>query len=326
MRLRHLILIALGITGLVAALAERPKPVQANFSDSILFDQREYWERAIWQYQTIPADAYGGGIGVTAANPSINNRVGGNLPTGKLCVDVTLPYVWGLNNHNSGAFLSPDTVCHPGANASIWAGDIAEVLPNAKATFDPFAASGATEYSGASQQTTIGVWGRVSIMEAIACFDDAGGGAATCGAIAPTADTKTGMGMGTDTSKAITATPKRPLALIYADNLQTAPRWTILLCKGGNATAVTQVLSGVDAPALWRHFRLRLVYNPIRKYLAGVVNGVEGGRITNPTAFPDQGAPTNCQFNVFAQSGTGTGAEINCAFWYPTIRTYYASP
>ncbi len=276
-------------------------------------------------YQTLTVTEYaagspvGGGLaGVVYAFPYVNKVFS------TMGVDATVPYVWGLNNSNSGlAIIGTST---PNANATIWVGDFART--NGTPTEDPWAATGATEDSTTTTSnsnaspSTIGSFGRVRIASAICALDDVGAPPAV--SANPTADTKSGIGFGVCQVVSIPASPAQALILLYCDYLTMT--WKLLSARGGGSapTAAIETLQGVDPPQAYRQFHMRLVHDPIKGKISGWINGVEGAIITDTKRMPLVTGPAGnanaamCQFSCFAQSGTAAAAAINAAYWYPT--------
>lgn len=307
--------VALGLlvlTGLnVAQMLERPRVAEANFSDSVLFDHREYWERCL-----------------TTAYPysTANNWLPQLFATDSIGLDLQLPYVFSINQTSDGK---------PATKKAMWVG---ENMHNGTMTDDPFAAQSLAENGGytwnSSLVSQMGLWGRVSIMESICALDSA--------TVIGHSGDKAGIALGhLDTlAFAINGSgqfiSRVPLCALYArlDN----NTWELLLNKGGgtfvsgNGGLATRtvgtiaVLAGVEPPYFEFQHRLRLVYNPVAGYVAAIVNGVEGARITDKSKFPSVTGFSLTGFSCFAMSGVIASTQINMAFWYPTIRTYYGAP
>jgi hypothetical protein len=299
----------------VAQLFDRPKPADANFSDSVLFDHREYYEIHVWEMFT----SFNSTLNQMTSYPSVAYRAGG------MTCDGGGNTGWGINNDaNTVGFAWPTdtTGWHPGAGKTIWVGEVQQ--SDGTALGDPFAATGTTEDAASTVQTLVGTWSRLNILECIIAFDYVSSSPGGTGmTTAPSANTKAGFGLGFASVTNISATTAN-LCILYADNFQGTPRWSAYL-NGTGASCPPVVLTGVDPPVANRMFRCRIVYNPIAKYAAFCINGIEGARITNASYFPAAGGG-GTGLSCFAQSGSNAGASINAAFWYPTHRVYYRAP
>ena len=189
----------------------------------------------------------------------------------------------------------------PGPNQALWLG---EAFAGDDTGDVPFA-----------QPPHYNFWNRPSIADSI-FWNDANDSA--------TPDQISGIAIGSCAVAILPAQPTQAVIALYArwDNLT----WELRVAQGratqfgvSGPASPPLVLTGVPPPVLHQQFQLRIVYVP-QQYVAGYVSGIEGGRITDTTTFPNRTGTSWGQAGVKAFVQTGTGANANIDSWVSFMR------